>query len=78
MKYFNVEIQVTGETATAAIYARNSRDDAITNFHTSMASMRAAVDAGTLDEATGLVINAWGGIETPYSEHYSITPEPEE
>ena len=70
MTYFNIEMQVKDNVATPAIYARASKDEAITSFHTSMASMRAAVDQGTLDEATGLVINSWGGIETPYAEHY--------
>jgi len=70
MTYFNIEMQVKDDVATPAIYARASKDEAVTNFHMSMASMRAAVDAGTLDEATGLVINSWGGIEVPYVEHY--------
>ena len=77
MKYFNVEIQIKDDVATTAIYARASKDEAITSFHTSMASMRAAVDAGNLDEATGLVLNSWGGIETPYIEHYMKVEEPE-
>jgi len=76
MTYFNIEIQESNGTATAAIYARANKDEAVTNFHTSMASMRAAVDAGTLDGATGAVINSWGGTEQPYVEHYEGNTEP--
>lgn len=75
MIYFNVEIQVTDDTATSAIYARESEADAVTAFHSSMASMRAAVDAGTITECTGMVINSYGGeIE---KEHYMLPVEPE-
>ena len=77
MKYFNVEIQIKDNVATTAIFARESKDEAVTSFHTSMASMRAAVDAGNLDEATGLVLNSYGGIETPYMEHYMKAEEPQ-
>ena len=70
MVYFNVEIQVTDETATPAIYARESKEEAVTAFHSAMASMRAAVDAGTLTECTGMVINSFGGTEV--SEHYKL------
>lgn len=77
-QYFNIEIQIDPEgVATAAIYKRDGRDVAITNFHNSMASMRLAVDSGTLKEVTGMVINSWGGVESPYCEHYYIpVPEP--
>lgn len=70
MTYFNIEIQVDGESVTQAIYARESKEAAITAFHSSMASMRDAVDAGTLTECTGMVINSWGGTEV--SEHYAL------
>lgn len=77
MRYFNVEIQETKESASAAIYEATSKDAAISAFHTSMASMRASVDAGTLTAATGLVINSWGGVEDPYKEHYEKQEQPE-
>ena len=79
MKYFNIEIQEANGAAQAAIYARASKDEAVTSFHTSMASMRTAVDQGNLDGATGIVLNSYGGIETPHVEHYErgVQPEPE-
>ena len=74
MFYYNVEIQVSEnagtETSSQAIYLRENEDDAITAWHTSMASMRAAVDAGTLKEATGFVLNSWGGVDDRYCERY--------
>ena len=78
MKYFNIEIQETNGVAAAAIYGRDSKDEAVTSFHTSMASMRAAVDQGNLSGATGMVINQYGGVETPYIEYYvkSVSPTP--
>lgn len=75
MTFFNIEIQVTEDSVSQAIYARISKEEAVTAFHSSMASMRAAVDAGTLTECTGMVINSWGGTEV--SEHYTL-PEIED
>lgn len=76
MKYFNIEIQTTNGTTAQAIYARASKEEAVIAFHNSMASMRTAVDAGTLDACTGLVLNEWGGVEQPYQEHYERAAEP--
>lgn len=81
VKYFNLEIQIKDDVATSAIYARSSQEDAITNFHTSMSSMRTAVDAGTIDEATGLVINSEGSVDQNHCERYAKpvpAPAPEE
>lgn len=75
MKYFNVEIQTTGATTAQSIYARASKEEAVIAFHNSMASMRTAVDNGTLDGCTGLVLNEWGGVEQPYQEHYERAAE---
>jgi len=79
MLWYNVEIQVTEnegvETSTQVINARESEEAAITAWHGSMSSMRASVDAGTLKEATGFVVNSWGGKDERYSEHY-MKPEP--
>lgn len=75
MKYFKLEMQITEnegqEVVTPLISNALDREDAITNFHTSMGSLRASVDQGTLKEATCCVINSWGNVEMPYSEHYT-------
>jgi len=76
MTFFNVEIQTTNGVTAQAIYARESKEAAIIAHHNSMASMRTAVDAGTLDACTGLVLNEWGGVEQPYQEHYEKASEP--
>ena len=78
-QYFTIEIQIDNSgNATCSIFKRDSRDAAITNFHSTMASMRASVDAGNLKSATGIVINSRGGIESPYDEYYyASAPEPE-
>lgn len=71
MKHFNIEIQITGETATAAIYDRGANlNDAVIANHTALASMRTSVDEGTLDSCAGLVINEKGEVEVK-PEYYS-------
>ena len=67
--YFTVEIQVTNGETLQSISAQDIRDDAIIAFHQGMASMRTAVKNGTLDEATGMVLNRWGSVEEPYHEY---------
>ena len=72
MKYFTIEIQIpeTGDP-TAAIYNRGeNKNDAIVANHTALASMRTAVDAGTLAACCGLVINEQGGNEVK-PEYYT-------
>ena len=71
--YSTVEIQVMNDGSTAqAIYDRGAElQDAITAWHSTMASMRASVDAGTIAEGTCFVVNSWGSEVSPYSEHYT-------
>ena len=76
MLYFNVEIQIKDGVATTGIYARTNLDDAVTKFYQSMSLLRTAVDEGTLDEDTGMVINSFGGVEEV--NHYSKVLLPEE
>lgn len=76
MKYFNIEIQTTNGTTAQAIYARASKDEAVTAYHHSMDHMRTAVNTGTIDACTGLVLNEWGGVEQPYQEHYEKASQP--
>ena len=73
MKYYIVEIQISPEDAsTQAIYeVTGGIDAAVTAWHGSMNSMRTAVDAGTLKEATGFILNSWGGVDPKYNEHYT-------
>lgn len=74
MKWLKLEIQITknGGEEVVSILPGNAKnhDGAVTDFHTSMGSLRAAVDAGTLDGATCLVLNSDGGIDTDHCEHY--------
>lgn len=71
--YSTVEIQIMADGSTAqAIYDRGEHlEDAVTAWHGTMNSLRTAVDNGTLSEATGFVVNSWGSVEMPYSEHYA-------
>lgn len=77
--YSTVEIQIMADGTTAqAIYDRGEHlEDAVTAWHGSMNSLRTAVDSGTLSEATGFVVNSWGSVEMPYSEHYAGKQNPE-
>lgn len=75
MKWLKLEMQITKDgqgNETVSILPGNptEHNGAVTDFHTSMGSLRAAVDAGTLDGATCLVINSDGGIDTDHCEHY--------
>ena len=75
MKWFKLEIQITkdgqGKEVVSTITGEaTAHNEAVTDFHTAMGSLRAAVDAGTLDGATCLVINSDGGIDTGHCEHY--------
>ena len=79
MKYFSIEIQTMEDGSTsAAIYERgDDLNDAIIANHTALASMRTAVDAGTLKACTGLVMNEKGGVEVPreFYEKDAVAPE---
>jgi len=79
MKYFSIEIQTMEDgTTSAAIYDRGEDiNDAIIANHNALASMRTAVDAGTLQACTGLVINTKGGVEVP-REYYEKVATPVE
>ena len=67
MKYFTIEIQKMEDgTTSAAIYDRGEElNDAVIANHNALASMRTAVDAGTLTSCMGLVMNEQGGVEVP-------------
>jgi hypothetical protein len=84
MKYFKIEFQTTvdaqgNETVTPLVSEGTDKDDAITNWCTSFGALRASVDAGTLVEATCMVINSKGGVDTDHCESYAgkVEPEPE-
>lgn len=79
MKYFTIEIQIMEDgTTSAAIYDRGDDiNDAIIANHNALASMRTAVDAGTLKACAGLVMNEQGGVEVP-REYYGKENTPVE
>ena len=70
--YSNVEIQINadGTTTQSILDSGTDIEDAKTAYYNSMWSMRSAVDAGTIAECTGFIVNSWGSVEMPYSEHY--------
>ena len=77
MKYFKIEIQMThdgqgAETGTILASEGKTKEEAIQDYYTSMGSLVASVEAGTLDSCSCLVLNSNGEIETPYSGHYPI------
>ena len=81
-KWFKLEIQITGETVTLLPGEAKEKNEAVTDFHTAMGSLRASVDAGNLDGATCMVLNTDGGVDRDHCEHYPdpvpvTPPEPE-
>ena len=75
MKWLKIEMQITkdgqgNETVNILPGDAKEHNAAVTDFHTAMGSLRAAVDAGTIDGATCLVINSDGGIDKDHCEHY--------
>lgn len=78
MKWFKIEFQTTvngeQETVTPLVSEGMSQEDAVTDFHTAMASLRASVDAKTLTEATCMVVNSWGGVDEDHCETYTGKP----
>ena len=80
-KYFKLEIQITENGVSLLPGDAKTKDAAITEYYSALASLRTAVDAGSLEGATCMVINTLGGVDPKYCEHYPdnvVTPEPEE
>ena len=81
MRYFSVEIQIQNDqehTPSVAIFDRGEdKEAARTVNHTTLASMRAAVDGGTLLSCSSMVINEKCGVEIP-SEYYAKEAAPAE
>ena len=80
-KWFKLEIQITESGVAVLAGDAGEKNTAVTDFHSAMASLRAAVDAGTLQGATCMVLNTLGGTDPTHCEHYPdnvVEPEPNE
>ena len=79
MRYFSVEIQIQNDqehTPAVAIFDRGEdKEQARTINHTTLSSMRTAVDNGTLLSCSSMVINEKCGVEIP-REYYAKDAAP--